>query len=547
MQEQAKTQPVQLEETTCCIAGAGPAGAMLALLLARKGVPVMLLEEHMDFDRDFRGDTVHPSVMRILDEIGLADGLLQLEHTTVETIPVETAAGTFTLADFRPLKTRFNYIAMIPQARFLAFITQEAKRYPNFKLVMGARVEKLIEEDGYVHGVQYRGMDGWHTVRALLTVGADGRFSRMRKLAGFEPVKTSPPMDVLWFRLPRDPSDPARSTGRLTGGHIFVLLNRGDSWQVGYVIAKGGYQELRAAGLERLRQDLARMMPDLADRVGALQEWKQVSVLSVESSHLRRWYRPGLLLIGDAAHVMTPVGGVGINYAIQDAVVAANVLADDLKAGKVSTRKLAEVQRKRAMPTRIIQGFQNAVQKRILTKVLASDKPVTVSPLLLLLLRMPVIRMLPAKFIGIGPGAPIPGRTRVFKLPDRVRVFNKYVTNRLLRVFTNLSFGPFAIIRHVGRRSGKPYETVIWVWRLGESFVIALTYGPEVDWYRNMQAAGGGTVVWHKRVYVVGKPEPLDARTAMQAFPAFFRPIFRRAGMQDFVWMRSSGSEPVKA
>ncbi len=520
---------------------------MLALLLARKGVPVMLLEEHMDFDRDFRGDTVHPSVLQILDEIGLADRLLQLGHTKVETIPVETAAGTFILADFRPLKTRFNYIAMIPQARFLEFITQEAKCYPDFKLVMGARVEKLIEEDGYVHGVQYRAMDGWHSVRALLTVGADGRFSRMRKLAGFEPVKTSPPMDVLWFRLPRDPSEPEQSTGRLAGGHILVVLNRGDSWQVGYVIPKGGYQELRAAGLEHLRQDIARTMPDLADRVGAIQEWKQVSILSVESSRLRRWYRPGLLLIGDAAHVMTPVGGVGINYAIQDAVVAANVLADDLKAGKVSTRKLAEVQRKRMLPTRIIQGFQNFVQKRVLTKVLISDKPITISPLLLFLLRMPVIRMLPAKFLGIGPGAAVPDRKRTFKLPGQIRIFNKYVTNRLLRVLTNLSHGPFAIIRHVGRRSGKPYETVIWVWPLREGFVIALTYGPEVDWYRNMRATGGGSVIWHKRVYAVEKPEPIDARTAMQAFPAFFRPIFRRAGMKDFVWMKSSGSEPIRA
>ena len=408
MQGQETTQPTQTEETTCCIAGAGPAGAMLALLLARKGVAVMLLEEHMDFDRDFRGDTIHPSVLQILDEIGLIERLLQLPHTRVETIPVETATGTYTLADFRHLKTRYNYIMMIPQARFLEFITGEAKRYPNFKLVMGARVEKLIEEDGCVHGVQYRGMDGWHTVRAVLTVGADGRFSRMRKLAGFEPIKTSPPMDVLWFRLPRNPGEPEQSSGRLAGGHVLVVLNRGESWQVGYIIPKGGYQQLRAAGLERLRQDIARVMPDLADRVGTLQEWKQISVLSVESSHLRRWYRPGLLLIGAAAHVMTPVGGVGINYAIQDAVVAANVLAEDLKAGKVSTRALAEVQRKRVWPTRIIQGFQNFVQKQVLTKVLASDKPLTISPLLLFLLHVPGIRTVPAKFIGIGPGAAIP-------------------------------------------------------------------------------------------------------------------------------------------
>ncbi len=270
------------EQTTCCIVGSGPAGAMLALLLARQGVPVMLLEEHMDFDRDFRGDTIHPSVMEILDQIGLADALLQLDHTSIETIPVQTASGIISLADFRRLKTRFNYITMLPQVRFLEFITGEAKRYPNFTLALGARVEKLVEEDGYVHGVQYRGQDGWHNVRAVLTVGADGRFSRMRKLAGFEPVKTSPPMDVLWFRLPRLAAEPQESKGRLTSGHVLVQLNRGDTWQIGYIIPKGGYQEIRAGGIERLHQDIAQTMPDLADRVETLQSWKQVSVLSVE-------------------------------------------------------------------------------------------------------------------------------------------------------------------------------------------------------------------------------------------------------------------------
>ena len=391
------------EETTCCIVGAGPAGAVLALLLARKGIPVVLLEEHMDFDRDFRGDTIHPSVMQIMEELGLAERLLQLDHTKVYTLPVQTARGTVTLADFRRLKTRYPYIAMIPQARFLEFITAEAKRYPGFRLVMGARVEKLMEEDGYIHGVHYRGQDGWHEVRAVLTVAADGRFSRVRKLAGFEPVKTAPPMDVLWFRLPRRPEDSMESTGRLVQGHILVMLNRGEEWQMGYVIPKGGYQQIHAAGLEKLRQVVAELLPEFADRMEYIKEWKQVSVLSVESSRLRRWYRPGLLLIGDAAHVMSPIAGVGINYAIQDATVAANVLSDDLRAGKLPLRDLAEVQRKREWPTRMIQGFQNIMQGQVLTKVLKSDEPLTISPFLLFLLRLPGIRVLPAKFIGIGP------------------------------------------------------------------------------------------------------------------------------------------------
>src|SRR6266849_8088865 len=396
-------KPEQTEETTCCIVGSGPAGAVLALLLARKGIPVMLLEEHMNFDRDFRGDTIHPSIMQIMDQLGLADKLLAIPHTQVNTLSVQSGNQTLKLADFHHLKTRFPYIAMIPQVQFLEFITTEAKGYPNFQLVMGARVEKLIEEDGYTHGVQYRGQDGWHEVRATLTVAADGRFSRVRKLAGFEPVKTAPPMDVLWFRLPRRPEDSMESTGRLVQGHILVMLNRGEEWQMGYVIPKGGYQQIHAAGLEKLRQVVAELLPEFADRVEYIKEWKQVSVLSVESSRLRRWYRPGLLLIGDAAHVMSPVGGVGINYAIQDATVAANVLSDDLRAGKLPLRDLAEVQRKREWPTRIIQGFQNIMQGQVLTKVLKSDEPLTISPFLLFLLRLPGIRVLPAKFIGIGP------------------------------------------------------------------------------------------------------------------------------------------------
>jgi len=396
-------QSEQVEQTTCCIVGSGPAGAVLALLLARKGIPVILLEEHMNFDRDFRGDTIHPSIMQILDQIGLADKLLQIPHTRAYNLPVQTAEGPFALADFRRLKTRFPYIALIPQVHFLEFITAEAKRYPNFQLVMGARVEKLIEEDGYIHGVQYRGQDGWHEVRATLTVAADGRFSRVRKLADFKPIQTAQAMDVLWFRLPCKPGESKESTGRLGSGHILVMLNRADYWQMGYVIPKGGYQKLRAAGLPAFRQEAAGLLPEWADRLDAIQEWKQVSVLSVESSRLPRWYRPGLLLIGDAAHVMSPVGGVGINYAIQDAVVAANVLSEPLKAGKIRLRDLAEVQRQREWPTRIIQGFQNFIQRTVVANVVNSNEPIRVSPFLRFLLRMPVVRDLPAQFIAFGP------------------------------------------------------------------------------------------------------------------------------------------------
>jgi 2-polyprenyl-6-methoxyphenol hydroxylase-like FAD-dependent oxidoreductase len=396
-------QPEQIEQTTCCIVGSGPAGAVLALLLARKGIPVILLEEHMDFNRDFRGDTIHPSVMEIMDQLGLADRLLELEHTQIDALPVQTTQGTVTLANFHRLKTRFPYIAIIPQAQFLEFVTQEAQRYANFQLVMGARVEKLIVEDGYVHGVQFRGRDGWHEVRTVLTVAADGRFSRVRKLAGFEPIKTAPPMDVLWFHLPRKADDSKESAGRLAKGHILVILNRSDYWQIGYVIPKGGYQKIHAAGLEALRKGLAELLPEWSDRMAALQEWKQISVLSVESSRLPRWYLPGLLLIGDAAHVMSPVAGVGINYAIQDAVVTANVLSDKLKKGQVRMSDLAEVQRKREWPTRIIQGFQNMIQQTVLTNVLKSDEPLTIPPIVLFILRLPIVGSLPARLIAFGP------------------------------------------------------------------------------------------------------------------------------------------------
>jgi len=394
---------IEIEQTTCCIVGSGPAGATLALLLARKGIPVVLLEEHGDFDRDFRGDTIHPSTMQILDQLGLAERLLLLPHTKVADLPFQSGDRALALVDFRRLKTRFPYIMMLPQVRFLEFITAEAKSYPDFRLVMGARAEKLLDAGGVVQGVRYRGSDGWHEVRAMLTVAADGRFSRVRQLAGFKLVKTAPPMDVLWFRLPRRTDESDASSGRFVAGHILIILNRGDYWQVGYIIPKGGYQKIRAAGLDGLRQELADIVPQFAGKVDTLQEWKQIAVLSVESSRLRRWYRPGLLLIGDAAHVMSPVAGVGINYAIQDAVTAANILGEPLKAGRVHINELAKVQSAREWPTRIIQALQNAIQRGVVVNALASDKPLTIPLFLRLLPRIPLLRTIPARLIAFGP------------------------------------------------------------------------------------------------------------------------------------------------
>lgn len=393
-----------LEQVDCCIVGGGPAGVMLALLLARKGVNVILLEAHTDFEREFRGDTLHPSIMELLEEIGLADRLLQMPHTKVSQLTLLTTAGAIRI-DFARLKTKYPYITVFSQARFLDFLVAEARHFPTFRLVMGAQVSELVEENGVVCGVRYHGQEGWHEVRAPLTVAADGRFSRLRRLVGFEPVSTSSPLDILWFRLSLKEEDKRTGiVGRVTAGRIIAVIDRLDYWQIGYTIAKGGYQQIRAAGLEALRQNLARAVPELADRVNELQEWKQISVLSVESSRLAHWSRAGLLLIGDAAHVMSPVGGVGINYAIQDAVVTANVLGEKLKLGTVQTADLAEVQRQRELPTRAIQRIQTFLQDQIFARALTADpdKPFHFPPLIRLVLSTPGLRTIPARLMAFG-------------------------------------------------------------------------------------------------------------------------------------------------
>ena len=396
-----------VSHTTCCVVGGGPGGAVLALLLARKGVDVTLLEAHPDFDREFRGDTLHPSVMEIMDQLGLAERLLELRHSKVRNFTLQTTSGPFTPVDLSRLRTKYPYITLMPQKNFLDFITKEAARYPNFRLVMGARVRELIEDSGVVRGVRYACEDRTHEVRAILTVGADGRGSRVRKLSGFEPVKTSPPMDVLWFKLPREVGDPEGIVGRIGRGHIGVMLDRNDHWQAGYVIPKGTFPELRRAGIGALRKGFAEVIPEFSGRLDHLEDWRQVSLLSVESSHCERWYRPGLLLIGDAAHVMSPVGGVGINYAIQDAVVAANVLAEPLTGSQMQLvnlpeRQLAAVQRRRQLPVRAIQAAQALVQRRVLAPTLDSDTPFTPPIPLRLALRLPFVRDIPARIVGFG-------------------------------------------------------------------------------------------------------------------------------------------------
>jgi 2-polyprenyl-6-methoxyphenol hydroxylase-like FAD-dependent oxidoreductase len=393
---------------SCCIAGCGPAGAMLGLLLARAGVHVVVLEKHADFLRDFRGDTIHPSTLEILDDLGLADRFLrELPHTEVSHLEVRPPTGEPMGIDFNRLPTRFKFIALVPQWDFLEFVTAEARRYPSFTLLREADVTDLLTDDGRVTGVRYQTPTGADELRADVTVGADGRGSRVRESAGLSLIETSPPMDVLWFRVSRRDSDGDAIALRLQAGHFFALINRREYWQVAYVIPKGANDEVRTRGLEAFRRSFAEGVPELADRAGEITDWDQVKLLSVRADRLRRWYRPGLLCIGDAAHAMSPVGGVGINVAIQDAVEAANLLWKPLRRGGVSVGELARVQRRREVSVRLVQGFQGLLQDNVLHPTLgASDATLAFARFVQVGLRLPLVRDLPARVIAMGIARP---------------------------------------------------------------------------------------------------------------------------------------------
>jgi 2-polyprenyl-6-methoxyphenol hydroxylase-like FAD-dependent oxidoreductase len=379
---------------------------MLGLLLARQGVDVLVLEKHGDFLRDFRGDTVHPSTLRLLDELGLAAEFLELPHQEVTKLGVTTDQGTFVLADFARLSGKFRFLALVPQWDLLDFLADRARRYPGFDLRMDAEVIGLLRSDGVVRGVRYRTPEGEEKeIRARVTVAADGRNSRLRDEAGMRLREFGAPMDVLWFRLPKlpDGSGPAfGAAGRVTRGRLLILLDRGDYWQCACLVPKGGYGDVRATGIGAFRAGLAPLLPTMGAALEQLRDWADVRVLTVRVDRLTRWHVPGLLFIGDAAHAMSPIGGVGINLAVQDAVAAARRLAGPLLDGPFTTRTLARVRRRRLLPTLVTQQLQRQIQSRFLSRVLAGTAPVDTPRILRLLQRHPVLQGLPARAIGMG-------------------------------------------------------------------------------------------------------------------------------------------------
>jgi len=388
--------------TQCCIAGGGPAGMMLGFLLARAGVRVVVLEKHADFLRDFRGDTVHPSTLELIYELGLLDEFLKLPHRTVDRLSLQVGNQRVRLIDLTHLPTQCKFIALMPQWDFLNFLAAHGRRYGQFDLRMRAEATDLIERTDQVAGVRVKTPDGELTVEADLVVGCDGRHSTIREKAGLQSDDYGAPMDALWFRVTRRDSDGADVFGHIEAGALLVMLDRGDYWQCAFVIPKGGIDRVKADGIEAFRSRVVALSPFLADRVGELKSFDDIKLLSVMVNRLRQWWRPGLICIGDAAHAMSPIGGVGINIAVQDAVAAANRLAAPLKAGTMTSGHLQATQARRDFPARMTQKIQLTMQNRIIGPALRATREPKPPLLFKLFDAFPVLRRIPARLLAIG-------------------------------------------------------------------------------------------------------------------------------------------------
>jgi len=389
-------------QTRCVIAGGGPAGIMAGYLLARAGVPVIVLEKHADFFRDFRGDTIHPSTLELMYELGLLEEFLKQPHQEVRELRGVINGQTVPIADFTKLPTRCKFIAFMPQWDFLNFLSAHAKEYPSFQLLMEHEVVDLTFDQHRVTGVQVKTPHDELEICADLIIGADGRHSIIQTRAGLERQEFGVPIDVLWMRISKKQGDPQQSLGFFQRGKLLVLLDRGDYWQCGFVIPKGGFDHIKARGLQQLQNDIVNFAGFLGDRVMQLGDWSQIKLLTVQINRLRDWCRHGLLCIGDSAHAMSPAGGVGINLAIQDAVATANLLAAKLRIGPVSLNDLRGVQARREWPTRLIQSMQVFIHRNLVTGQTSQGKESL--PIVFRLLKwFPVLRQIPARFIGIGP------------------------------------------------------------------------------------------------------------------------------------------------
>ena len=390
------------ERTTCCIVGGGPAGVMLGFLLARAGVKVMVLEKHRDFFRDFRGDTIHPSTLELMSELGLLEDFLRQPHQELREITAHFGEQIIHIADFSRVPVKCKFIAFMPQWDFLNFLCRHAKKYPQFQLRMETEVTDLLMENGRVTGVKAVTPAGNLEVRADLVVGADGRSSTVRARAGLEVVDLGAPIDALWFRLPKQADDPAQAFGFVGIRQFMVLIDRADYWQCAFVIRKGSLDGKKAAGLEKFRGDIGRCAPFLSGRMDGIKSWDEVKLLSVKVDHLRQWHRDGLLCIGDSAHAMSPVGGVGINLAIQDAVATANLLAQKLLNGQIQEADLRAVQMRREKPARLTQKLQVFLHRHLLERIFDSAQMISPPLPMRLLETFPRLRSLPARMVGIG-------------------------------------------------------------------------------------------------------------------------------------------------